>query len=164
MDRIFLSEPIIVTVGMKPSVFVSGTGFLNYKHLFKDIRKINYDFYLDSKSAYPDARFLNVCSYFRAVGEIESQGLGAVSARGAQTYEQIDPLAGQDLDIQLLKIMQSGQNESAQTLRPGQTESTQILQPGRPAPQTEKSILAGDKNVVPVYVRDFVPFIKKLDI
>jgi tRNA threonylcarbamoyl adenosine modification protein YeaZ len=114
LDRIFLSEPIIVTVGGKPSVFVSGTGFLNYKHLFKDIRKINYDFYFDGKSAYPNARFLNMCSYYRAACEIKDQGLNAVL--------------------------------------------------GLPALQTEKSILAGDKNVIPLYVRDFVPFIKKQDI
>jgi tRNA threonylcarbamoyl adenosine modification protein YeaZ len=115
LDRIFLSEPIIVTVGRKPAVFVSGTGFLNYKHLFKDIRKINYDFHLDSKSALPDARFLNMCSYFRAVCEIKAPGLDAVSG-------------------------------------------------GQPAPKAEKSILVGDKNVIPLYVRDFVPFIKKQDI
>jgi tRNA threonylcarbamoyl adenosine modification protein YeaZ len=163
LDRIFLSEPIIVTVGRKPAVFVSGTGFLNYKHLFKDIRKINYDFYLDSKSAYPNARFLNMCSNFRAACEIKNRGLSAMSVRSVQAGEQIDPLAGQDLDIQLLKTMQSGQTESAQTVRSGQTENTQIIQPGQPAPQTEKSILTGDKNVVPVYVRDFVPFIKKQD-
>jgi tRNA threonylcarbamoyl adenosine modification protein YeaZ len=114
LDRIFLSEPIIVTVGRKPSVFVSGTGFLNYRHLFKDIRKINYGFYLDNKSAYPNARFLNMCSNFRATREIKSLGLNAVA--------------------------------------------------GKPAPQTEKSVFKGDKNVVPVYVRDFVPFIKKQDI
>jgi hypothetical protein len=114
LDRIFLSEPIIVTVGGKPAVFVSGTGFLNYRHLFKDIRKINYNFYLDSKSALPDARYLNMCSNFRATREIKSLGLNAVA--------------------------------------------------GKPAPQTEKSVFKGDKNVVPVYVRDFVPFIKKQDI
>ena len=164
LDRIFLSEPIIVTVGRKPSVFVSGTGFLNYKHLFKDIRKINYDFYLDSRSAYPDARFLNMSSYFRAAREIKSPGLSAMSARSVQTGEQIDPLAGQDLDIQLLKTMQSEQTESAQTVWLGQTESTQIIKPGQPALQTEKSILAGDKNVIPLYVRDFIPLIKKHNI
>ena len=131
LDRIFLSEPIIVTVGRKPSVFVSGTGFLNYKHLFKDIRKINYNFYLDSKSAYPDARFLNMCSYFRAAGEIKNRGLSTMSAQGVQTCEQIDPLAGQDLDIQSLKTMQSGQNERVQTVLPGQTESIQVIQPGQ---------------------------------
>jgi tRNA threonylcarbamoyl adenosine modification protein YeaZ len=107
LDKIFLSEPIIVTVGSKPAVFVSGTGFLNYKHLFKDIRKINYDFYLDSRSFYPDARFLNMCSYFRAAGEIKNRGPNAMA---------------------------------------------------------EKSKFTGDKNVVPVYVRDFVPFIKSQDI
>jgi tRNA threonylcarbamoyl adenosine modification protein YeaZ len=164
LDRIFLSEPIIVTVGRKPSIFVSGTGFLNYKHLFKDIRKINYNFYLDSKSAYPDARFLNMCAYFRAAGEIKDPGLNAVSAPGMHTGEQKNPLTGQDLDIQLLKTMQSGQNEKAQTAWPGQTEGAQIIQPGQPALNAEKSILTGDKNVIPLYVRDFVPFIKKHDL
>ncbi len=95
LDRIFLSEPIIVTVGKKPSVFVSGTGFLNYKHLFKDINKINYGFYLDSKSFYPDARFLNICAYFRAASEIKNRGLNAM-AGDIQGSGQMDAQAGKN--------------------------------------------------------------------
>jgi tRNA threonylcarbamoyl adenosine modification protein YeaZ len=166
LDKIFLSEPIIVTVGRKPAVFVSGTGFLNYKHLFKDISKINYGFYLDSKSFYPDARFLNMCSHFRAVGEIKNPGLNTM-AGSMQASGQMDLQAGKNRDSQTLETAQSGQTESAQTTQSGQTESTQAIKPGQPnqsGHKAEKPMFTGDKNVVPLYVRDFVPFIKKQDI
>lgn len=101
LEKIFLSEPIIVTVEKKPSVFVSGTGFLSYRHLFNDIKRINYGFYFNRKAVYPDARFLNMCAYFRIAGEIKKYG------------------------------------------------------------EPEKFMLPGDKNVVPLYVRDFIPFAKK---
>lgn len=185
LDKIFLSEPIIVTVDRKPDVFVSGTGFINYKHLFKDIRKINYGFYLDSKSAYPDARFLNMCSYFRAVSEIKSKGLDDI-AGGIKAGKPMDLQTNKNMDIQTPGVIQPGQTESMQVIWPVQTENAQVVQPkqtqskkdtqstqtgisqmkqpGQPGQKAEKSIFLGDKNVIPVYVRDFVPFIKKQDI
>jgi tRNA threonylcarbamoyl adenosine modification protein YeaZ len=153
LDRIFLYEPIIITVGVKPSVFASGMGFLSYKHLFKDLKKINYSFYLDSKSFYPDARFLNMCTYFRAVNEIKNRDLNTL-AGSIRACEQIDSRTFKGKDIQLLEILQSGQTEIQQTMELS----------GYPIPKAEKSILAGDKNVIPKYVREFVPFVKKQDI
>ena len=150
LGKILLSEPIIVTVEKKPSVFVSGTGFLNYKHLFNDIKKINYGFYLDRKAFYPDARFLNKCAYFRAVNEIKKQDESAV----AQNIQNSKSKAAQTL-----KTIQAGQTEWAGG-QSGQTRSIEGLKPLRER-ESEKSILAGDKNVVPLYVRDFIPFSKK---
>ncbi|MBM3704959.1 MAG: tRNA (adenosine(37)-N6)-threonylcarbamoyltransferase complex dimerization subunit type 1 TsaB [Actinobacteria bacterium] len=66
LEKILLSENLALLDRQKCTIFLGGTAFDSYRHLYGDLQKLKYDFILDRKNFYPEAEYLNLCAFFRA--------------------------------------------------------------------------------------------------
>jgi len=89
-------------------VFLGGTAFNSYKSLLPYIKKAGIDCKLNKKSLYPEAYYLNICTFYKVFTKIKKNSIND---------------SGSDL---------SGK-------------------------------IKGDEPVLPLYIRDFIPFVKSRD-
>jgi len=65
LERVLMSENLTMLSRQKSAIFLSGTAFDSYGHLYDDLLKLKYSFFLDKKSFLPEAEYLNLCAFFK---------------------------------------------------------------------------------------------------
>lgn len=58
-----------------PEILIGGNCYINYGKMLSDITRQNKIFNLDRKTAYPQARHLNICAYFNVVRKVKAKNL-----------------------------------------------------------------------------------------
>lgn len=70
LEDIFLKENLIASSRERQYILTGGTAFNSYRHLYSDVKNLNYNFMFDKKSVNPDVKYLNLCAYFRKLYKI----------------------------------------------------------------------------------------------
>jgi tRNA threonylcarbamoyl adenosine modification protein YeaZ len=76
-----LKIPEAKSIYRSPVITIGGSCCQSYKKIMDEIVGQNKNFYLDRKSIYPEAEYLNLCSYFNKLREAEAQNLVPVYIR-----------------------------------------------------------------------------------
>lgn len=76
-----LKIPEAKTVHHSPVITIGGSCCQSYNKILEEIIRQNKNFYLDKKSIYPKAEYLNLCSYFNKLKEAETKNLVPVYIR-----------------------------------------------------------------------------------